>query len=171
MFGTKKNISEQEAAEQANKYAEKVKEETVVDLVDKEDKIKALFSKAESLKKYWDDVCEVFALIKDRIGGTYTDTPWTTIAALAGALLYVFVPIDCIPDFIPFAGFLDDASVFGFVIVSVNSDLSKYRNWKSQHVIDVDETKSSDDSGNKSPSDVKETCGNNRVDDITTSQD
>lgn len=127
------NISEDEAANQAQKYAGKVNEDTVSDLVDKEGKITSLFEKAEVLKKYWDDACEVFSLIKDRINGIYTDTPWPTIASLAGALLYVFSPIDCIPDFIPIAGFLDDASVFGLVLMSANVDLMKYRAWKAKH--------------------------------------
>lgn len=152
MFGSEKKISEQEAAEQAQEYAGQVKEDTVADIVGKEDKIKSLFSKADSLKKYWGDVCDVFELIKDRIGGDYTDTPWATIAALTGALLYVFVPIDCIPDFIPIAGFLDDASVFGFVLLSASSDLSKYRTWKSEHE-DVVAMVKDDSSSNETPPD------------------
>lgn len=128
-----RDISEQETADQVQKYAGKVREDTVSDLVDKEDKITSLFKKASALKKYWDDACEVFSLIRDRIGGVYTETPWPTIASLAGALLYVFSPIDCIPDFIPIAGFVDDASVFGFVIMSASSDLLKYRAWKAKH--------------------------------------
>ena len=127
-----RKFGEQDAADQAQKYAGKINENNVSDLVDKEDKIKGLFEKAGALKKYWDDVCEVFSLIKDRFNGTYTDTPWPTIASLAGALLYVFSPIDCIPDFIPIAGFIDDASVFGFVIMAASADLMKYRSWKSQ---------------------------------------
>lgn len=145
MFGAKKEMSEQEAADQAQKYANKVNEDTVVDLVNKEDKIKGIFGKAENLKKYWNDACDIFSLIKERIGGTYTDTPWPTIAALAGALLYVFSPVDFIPDFIPFAGFIDDASVFGLVLMSANVDLEKYREWKESRKTSVKQIEASID--------------------------
>ena len=145
MFGTKKEMSEQDAVDQAQKYAKKVNEDTVADLVNKEEKIKSIFGKAEVLKKYWDDACDIFSLIKERIGGAYTDTPWPTIAALAGALLYVFSPVDFIPDFIPFAGFIDDASVFGFVLMSANVDLEKYRAWKETRKTSVKQIESSID--------------------------
>lgn len=135
----KTGISEEEAAEEARKYSRKVSEDDVADMVGKEDKMKGFFKNVEVLKKYWDDVCDVFALLKDRITGKYTETPWSTIAALTGALLYVLSPLDVIPDFIPLAGFLDDAAVFGFVLAFAKDDLARYREWRKiqQNTIDV----------------------------------
>ena len=135
----KTGISEEEAAEEAKKYSRKVSEDDVADMVGKEDKMKGFFRNVEALKKYWDDVCDVFALLKDRVTGKYTETPWSTIAALTGALLYVLSPLDVIPDFIPIAGFLDDAAVFGFVLTFAKDDLARYRDWRKiqQNTIDV----------------------------------
>ncbi len=135
----KTGISEEEAAEEAKKYSRKVSEDDVADMVGKEDKMKGFFKNVEVLKKYWDDVCDVFALLKDRVTGKYTETPWSTIAALTGALLYVLSPLDVIPDFIPLAGFIDDAAVFGFVLVLSKDDLARYREWRKmqQNTIDV----------------------------------
>lgn len=135
----KTGISEKEAAEEARKYSRKVSEDDVADMVGKEDKMKGFFRNVEALKKYWDDVCDVFALLKDRVTGKYTETPWSTIAALTGALLYVLSPLDVIPDFIPIAGFLDDAAVFGFVLTFAKDDLARYRDWRKiqQNTIDV----------------------------------
>lgn len=132
-------INDEQAAEQAKKYSKKVSEDDVADMVDKEEKMKGYFRKVELLKKYWDDVCDVFSLLKDRVTGVYTETPWSTIAALTGALLYVLTPLDLIPDFIPLAGFVDDAAVFAFVLTFAQGDLVRYREWKKtqQKTIEV----------------------------------
>ncbi|MCK0198418.1 YkvA family protein [Ancylobacter sp. 6x-1] len=39
------------------------------------------------------------------------DTPFRVRAALFGALAYFILPIDSVPDFLPFVGFTDDAAV------------------------------------------------------------
>ena len=124
-------INEQQAAEQARIYSRKVSEDDVADMVSKEEKMKGFFKNVEVLKKYWDDACDIFALLGDRVTGKYTDTPWSTIAALTGALLYVLSPLDVIPDFIPFAGFIDDAAVFGFVLAFAKGDIARYREWRT----------------------------------------
>ena len=84
------------------------------------------------LAKYCNDLCEIFELLRDRVAGVYKETPWTTIAALTGALLYVLSPIDLILDIIPGIGFLDDAIVIGLAIKLALSDLEKYRVWKAR---------------------------------------
>ena len=83
------------------------------------------------LAKYCNDLCEIFELLRDRVAGVYKETPWKTIAALTGALIYVLSPIDLILDFIPFIGFLDDAVVIGLAIKLAQPDLEKYRAWKA----------------------------------------
>ena len=135
----KKEINEVEAAEAAKEYSQKVSEDDVADMVGKEEKMMGFFKTVESLKKYLEDACDIFALLKDRITGKYTETPWSTIAALTGALLYVLSPFDLIPDFIPVAGFLDDAAVFAFVLAMAKDDLACYREWRKvqQNTIEV----------------------------------
>ena len=136
----KKEITQEEAAEEAKKYSSKVTEDDVADMVSKEEKMKGFFANVESLKKYWDDACDMFSLLKDRATGKYTETPWRTIASIVGALLYVLSPFDLIPDFIPLAGYLDDATVFAFVLSIAQDDLNRYREWrkKEQNTINID---------------------------------
>ncbi len=38
------------------------------------------------------------------------------VVLVIGALLYLISPIDAVPDFIPVAGFLDDATIAGLVL-------------------------------------------------------
>lgn len=126
----KRNISDREAEEQLWKYAGKVGEKDVRDMAGKADRISGFFVHVEVLQKYMDDAATIFALLKDRVSGRYTHTPWRTVSALTAALLYVLAPLDVIADFIPFAGYIDDAAVFAFALHFARFDLDAYREWK-----------------------------------------
>ena len=126
----KKEISEDQAAEQLKKTAESVDKEKVEEVVAKEDKLKGFFKHVEPLKKYWDDICEVFALLKDSALCKYTDVPWTTIASLTAALLYVLNPFDLVWDMIPLVGYLDDAVVIAVALKFTKDDRARYRAWR-----------------------------------------
>lgn len=129
---SEEKINEAQAEEALGKYADNVGEDDVKGIADKEDDIKKLFRRVKVLAKYFNDLCEIFELLRDRVKGVYTETPWTTITALIGALLYVLSPLDLIFDFIPVIGFLDDAVVFGLAVKLAQSDLEKYRAWKAE---------------------------------------
>ena len=126
-----KIINDTQAEEALGEFADKVGEEDVKKTLGKEDDIKKLFKRIKVLAKYYNDLCEIFELLHDRVTGVYKETPWTTIAALTGALIYVLSPIDLILDFIPIIGFLDDAIVIGLAIKLAQPDLEKYRAWKA----------------------------------------
>ena len=126
------NINEEKAKEALNDYASKVGADDVKETLGKEDEIKKLFKRVKVLAKYCNDLCEIFELLRDRVAGVYKETPWTTIAALTGALLDVLSPIDLILDIIPGIGFLDDAVVIGLAITLAQPDLEKYRAWKAR---------------------------------------
>ena len=128
---TKKTITETQAEEALGEFADKVGEEDVKETLGKEDELKKLFKRVKVLAKYLNDLYDIIDLLRDRVTGTYKETPWTTIAALTGALIYVLSPIDLILDFIPLIGFLDDAIVIGLAIKLAQPDLAKYRTWKA----------------------------------------
>ncbi len=128
---TKKTINETQAEETLGEFADKVGEEDVKKTLGKEDELKKLFQNVKVLAKYFNDLCEILELLRDRVTGAYRETPWRTIAALTGALIYVLSPIDLIFDFIPVIGFLDDAIVTGLAIKLAQPDLEKYRAWKA----------------------------------------
>lgn len=46
--------------------------------------------------------------------------PWHAKVILGGGLVYLAVPVDLVPDFVPFAGQLDDAIVAALVLAYVS---------------------------------------------------
>lgn len=125
-----KEISPQEARRALNDQAEKVTEKDLEKVLAKEQKIEDKFRNNDSISGYLDRAKSMFGLIRDYWSGNYRQVPWKTIAAVAGALLYVLMPLDLIPDFIPVAGFLDDAGVIAACLKLVSDDLVAYEKWK-----------------------------------------
>lgn len=72
-------------------------------------------------------------LLNSYIKKEYTQIPLGIIIAIAGAILYFISPLDLIPDFIPLAGYLDDAAVVGSALKLVKSDLDEYMIWRCQN--------------------------------------
>jgi len=71
----------------------------------------------------------IFGLTRDYARGSYRDVRYRSIILIIIGLLYLVAPIDSIPDFIPIAGFIDDAAVLGLVIKQVRSEIDKYKTW------------------------------------------
>ena len=131
-MNAKKTINETQAEEILGEYADKVNEDTVNGVMGKENEIKKLFKRINVLAKYFNDLCEIFELLRDHVMDIYKETPWRTVAALTGALIYVLAPIDMIFDFIPIVGYIDDAFVIGLALELAKPDLEKYRAWKTE---------------------------------------
>ena len=120
--------------EKVNKKFESFKnkeysEEFMNDVFEKEDAINKKMD-AEKLKAFADDVKLFFSMLKDFFTKKYTDVPIGTIMSIAGTLLYVFLPIDIIPDFIPVVGYIDDAAMIALCISMTKLDIEKYKTWK-----------------------------------------
>lgn len=109
-------------------------EATTVDDVDdaiaKEESIVDKINNSGMLRKYSQLAKIMFMMIKDYRKGIYSNIPWFSIAGITVALLYVFSPIDFIPDFIPGLGFIDDLTVISFITGWIESDLHRYLDWK-----------------------------------------
>ena len=110
--------------------AEKVTPKDIETVVEKSEEIKQKFSARGPLKRFIVDARLLTALIKDWRTGKYRQALYGTIAAVVFALIYVFNPLDIIPDVLPFIGVVDDATVIGACLMLVERDLQKYRTWK-----------------------------------------
>jgi uncharacterized membrane protein YkvA (DUF1232 family) len=110
--------------------AEKVTSRDIETVADKSEEIKKQFKSRGPLKRFVEDSRLLTALIRDWRTGKYRQALYGTIAAVVFALLYVFNPFDLVPDVLPFIGAVDDATVIGALLMLVERDLHKYRNWK-----------------------------------------
>lgn len=100
------------------------------------EKVRAESAAAEEKSKCLGDQLGSFtvlwSLLHDYWSGEYRAVPWKLIAATGFAVTYLVSPLDIVPDFIPFVGFVDDATVFALVISSFQSEIDKYRKWKKE---------------------------------------
>ncbi|MBL4707839.1 MAG: DUF1232 domain-containing protein [Flavobacteriales bacterium] len=90
--------------------------------------------KKQNIKAVWIDFQTLLRLVKAWRKKEYTDIPWKTILYAASAIFYFVSPLDLIPDFIPFGGFLDDITVITFVVKSLKEDLEKFKNFENKEV-------------------------------------
>lgn len=132
-------FSQKNARKQLNTEAGKVNRADLETLLARQQAIEAKIKGSGKLKRFGADVKLMFSLIRDYWKGHYRDIPWKSIAAIAGALLYVLNPLDFIPDMIIGIGFLDDAGVVALCLKLVESDLHKYAAWK-EHQEDAGRT-------------------------------
>ncbi|MFB0904055.1 MAG: YkvA family protein [Nonlabens sp.] len=112
------------------KAVNKTTVEDIDEAIEKEKSISSKIANSGLLKKYAKLGKVMFLMIKDYRKGIYTKIPWFSIAAITTALLYVFMPFDLIPDFIPGLGLVDDLTVLSFVSGWVETDLNNYLDWK-----------------------------------------
>ena len=84
------------------------------------------------LQKYLIDLKALQSLINDYWNREYYEIPYYTIAATVFTLLYIYNPLDLIPDMIPGIGFIDDALVVALVLQLISMDLKNYKKWQSR---------------------------------------
>ena len=90
-----------------------------------EEKSKFLGEQFGSFMVLWD-------LLHDYWAGEYKSVPWKLLAAIGFSVTYLVSPLDIIPDFIPFVGFVDDATVFALVVSAFQSEINDYKAWKKE---------------------------------------
>ena len=81
-----------------------------------------------------DELILCIALVRSWIHGEYDGVSRQTIVALTAALLYFVVPLDVIPDFLIGVGFIDDASVVGYVMTMLAAEMDTFRRWQEREV-------------------------------------
>ncbi len=86
------------------------------------------------LAKFFDDIKTMCQMVKAWASKDYKAVPVKTIGMIILTLLYVFSPIDVIPDCIPGIGLVDDAAMVGFCIAAARSDIEDFRVWARAHL-------------------------------------
>lgn len=83
------------------------------------------------LADVWQNLTALFRLLQAYSRREYTDIPWGSIVMVVIAIIYFVSPIDLVPDFLPVAGYVDDATVIAFVIRQIKGDLDKFTAWEA----------------------------------------
>lgn len=74
----------------------------------------------------------LISCVRSYIKKEYTKMPLGSLIAIVASLIYIFTPIDIIPDILPGVGYLDDAAVITACLKLVSSDLDDYKNWRKE---------------------------------------
>ncbi|GAB6260369.1 YkvA family protein [Photobacterium sp. R1] len=125
-------FGEQEAKVKLENSSRKVTDKDIERVLEKEQDIEAKVQKNGSLRQYFNVVKSMYRLVKAYWRGEYREIPWFTIAAIVTALLYVFNPLDVLPDVIPFLGFTDDALILAVCLKLVQQDLDDFEAWQAK---------------------------------------
>ncbi len=70
------------------------------------------------------------AMVRAWMSGDYPGVSRKTAIILVAALLYFVVPFDVIPDFLFIWGFIDDATVLGYVFGQLRQEIEAFRRFK-----------------------------------------
>jgi len=76
-------------------------------------------------ERLFEDVRVLWNILQETIRGRYFPSVKTLIA-LTFALLYFILPTDALFDFIPLAGYLDDAVVVGWVAKNLREEIERF---------------------------------------------
>jgi len=128
------NLKEKAASLLKNK--EKLKEllQAVVD------KIESITGKEGRVKTALDMIATFVRMVKYYISGEYRQVPWKSIVLIIAGLLYFLIPLDIIPDFIPFTGLFDDATVIYWIALGIREDIHEFLEWETNNKVIIQTT-------------------------------
>jgi len=81
----------------------------------------------------WAYLQAMIRLIRAHANGAYREIPVASLLMILVAVIYFVSPIDFIPDFIPVAGFIDDALVISLALNQVKADLDAFMAWELEY--------------------------------------
>lgn len=110
--------------------AQKVTDKEVQKVVEKSQEIQKKFTTGGPLRRFVQDGRLLISMVRDYWSGRYRQVPFGTIAAIVFTLIYVFNPLDLIPDVLPVVGEVDDAALVAGCLLLVEYDLGAYGQWK-----------------------------------------
>ncbi|PSR52952.1 DUF1232 domain-containing protein [Adhaeribacter arboris] len=74
-----------------------------------------------------------FRLVRAYANGSYRQIPTRALVLGLATLLYLVMPIDIIPDFLPLIGYSDDLSVIAWFVTTFQSELTRFRSWETRN--------------------------------------
>ena len=85
----------------------------------------------EPFEETWPYLMAMIRILQAYYRREYRDVPERSLVTIIGAVIYFVSTIDFIPDWIPVAGYLDDAFAVGIALKSVKEDLDAFMQWEA----------------------------------------
>jgi uncharacterized membrane protein YkvA (DUF1232 family) len=111
--------------------AQAVSDKDIDKVVARSEEIKKKFRPGGPLQRFIVDGQLLLGMVKDYWAKRYRRVPLGVIGAAVFTLLYVFNPLDMIPDVLPLVGQIDDAALVAACLMLIEHDLRSYEAWKA----------------------------------------
>lgn len=83
------------------------------------------------LSKVGNNLRVFLRMIQAYAKGYYREAPWKSMVGIVAGIIYFLMPIDLIPDFIPFTGFIDDFTVIMLISNAFHQDVEQFELWET----------------------------------------
>lgn len=94
-------------------------------------KLQSVTPNAGNMIRFMKQIKLSIQMLKASISGEYRDLSATTIVSLIVGVLYFVCPVDFVPDFIPFVGYVDDISILLWIFKNLSSDIELFEKWQT----------------------------------------
>ena len=96
------------------------------------DEIRKAKKMARFLGEFSENFLVVVRLVEAVIKGEYQIETWNLVK-LIGAIMYVILPLDAVPDAIPVLGFTDDIAVVAEILKSMADIINEFKKWEENN--------------------------------------
>ncbi|MBM7624599.1 YkvA family protein [Sporohalobacter salinus] len=96
------------------------------------DKVEKFLDEKSSKIDFLDKVKLFVSMLKDHSNQNYYIDDGI-LGSIIACLAYLVLPTDLVPDFIPIAGFTDDAAAFMLVMNQISNEIQRYQEWKKEN--------------------------------------
>ena len=93
------------------------------------DEIRKAKKLARFLGEFSENFLVIVRLVEAVIKGEYQIETWNLVK-LIGAIMYVILPLDAVPDAIPVLGFTDDIAVVAEILKSMADIINDFKKWE-----------------------------------------
>ena len=99
---------------------------------------RAMNSPSSRIRELGDQIKRLGRLTRAYANGSYRDISVANIVLVVAAILYFVTPLDLVPDAIPGAGLVDDATLLAFVLVRLETELNEFAAWERSDAVTIE---------------------------------